>query len=113
MDDDFNTPQAVAVLFDLASDVYRQNDEQAARLLKGLAGVLGLLQQPPRAYLQGGGAAAAAAGLDEATIEQRIQARAEAKRARDFAKADRIRAELSSAGIELKDTAQGTTWVRA
>ena len=106
MDDDFNTPGAVAVLFDLAGSANRGAVADAA-LLKALGGVLGLLQQSPREYLQGGG------GLDEAAIVERIAARGAAKQARDFALADRIRAELLAQGVELKDSAAGTTWVKA
>jgi len=111
MDDDFNTPTAMAVLFDLASEVHRTRDPSLAGQLKALAGVIGLLQQAPRAYLQAG-TGSAHAGLDATAIEQRIQDRAAAKKARDFAAADAIRAELASQGVELKDTPQGTTWVR-
>jgi cysteinyl-tRNA synthetase len=111
MDDDFNTPTAMAVLFDLASEVHRTRDPSLAGQLKALAGVIGLLQQAPRAYLQAG-TGSAHAGLDAAAIEQRIQDRAAAKKARDFAAADAIRAELALQGVELKDTPQGTTWVR-
>jgi len=112
MDDDFNTPGALAVLFDLASEVHRTRDAALAGQLKALGGVLGLLQQEPRGFLQSA-AGAGAAGLDAAAIEQRIQARAAAKQARDFAAADAIRADLAALGVELKDTPQGTTWVRA
>jgi cysteinyl-tRNA synthetase len=80
--------------------------------LKFLGGLLGLLQQMPRTYLQSG-AGPVIEGLDAAVIEQRIQDRASAKKARDYAAADAIRAELAAQGVELKDTPQGTTWVRA
>jgi len=107
MDDDFNTPGALAVLFELANQVNRDRSVQDAGLLKALGGVLGVLQQSPKAFLQAG------AGLDEGAIEAQIAARAAAKAGRDFAEADRIRKALLDQGIELKDSATGTTWVRA
>jgi len=125
MDDDFNTPEALGVLFGLAAEVNlllqglstAEAPDVARAVLRGkvstmlgLAGSLGLLQQDPVAYLQGGGAEA---GLDEAFIESQIEARAEAKRRRDFAEADRIRTLLASQGVMLKDGPGGTTWERA
>ena len=107
MDEDFNTPGALAVLFDLANACNRSRSPDAAVLLRGLAGTLGVLQQAPRVFLQAG------SGLDEAAIAHQIAARAAAKLAKNFAEADRIRQALLDQGIELKDSASGTTWVKA
>jgi cysteinyl-tRNA synthetase len=106
MNDDFNTPIAISVLFELAAEINRSRKPADAALLKALGATLGLLQQSPRAFLQAG------AALSEAQIAERIGARAEAKLARNFAAADAIRDELARLGIVLKDTAQGTTWVK-
>ncbi len=104
MDEDFGTPEAVAVLFELASEVNRSHRREDAGLLKVLGGVLGLLQGDTKAFLRAG------ATGDEAAIQQQIDARAAAKAAKNFAEADRIRAELLAAGIVLKDSPTGTTW---
>ena len=107
MNDDFNTPVAMAALFDLAAEVNRSRTPALAAQLKGLGAGLGLLQQVPRSYLQSGSA------LDETKIAAQIEARAQAKRARDFALADRIRRELAEQGVVLQDSAGGTRWTRA
>jgi cysteinyl-tRNA synthetase len=107
MNDDFNTPVALAVLFELANELNRTRSPDTAALLKALGATLGVLQLAPRAYLQAG------SGLDEADIAARIAARDAAKKARDFALADQIRQELLAQGIALKDSAAGTTWVKA
>ncbi len=104
MDEDFGTPEAVAVLFDLASEVNRSHTQQLAGLLKALGGCLGLLQGDPKAFLQAG------ASLDESAIALMMAQRAAAKSGKNFVEADRIRQELRALGIVLKDSAQGTTW---
>jgi cysteinyl-tRNA synthetase len=108
MDEDFGTPEAVAVLFELAAEVNRSKSAQLAGLLKALGACLGLLQADPQAFLQAG-----AAGVDAAAIEVQIAARAAAKAANDWAEADRIRNVLLAQGIVLKDSASGTTWEAA
>ncbi|MDP3202570.1 MAG: cysteine--tRNA ligase, partial [Hydrogenophaga sp.] len=111
MDEDFGTPEAVAVLFELAGEVNRIKDPAMAGLLKALGATLGLLQADPATYLQSG--AAATGGLDEVAIAAQIAARLAAKQAKDFVEADRIRKALLEQGIVLKDSPTGTTWERA
>ena len=111
LDDDFNTPEAMAVLFDLANEVNKSKQADIASLLKNLAGVLGLLTLSPDVYLQGEVVSDATENMLD--IDALINARNEAKKNKDFAKADGIRKELADAGIILEDSPQGTTWRRA
>jgi cysteinyl-tRNA synthetase len=113
MNDDFNTPVAMSVLFELAGEVNRTHDAVLARQLKGLAQVVGLLGREPRIFLQQAGGRTSEALLDAAAIEARIAARIAAKQAKSYAEADRIRAELLEAGIALEDKPGGLTeWRR-
>lgn len=107
MNEDFGTPEAIAVLFDLANEVNRTQDSHLSSLLKALGASLGILQSNPQDFLQAG------SSVDAAAIEQSIAERAAAKAGKDFAKADAIRAQLLAQGIVLKDSAQGTTWEMA
>ncbi len=106
MNDDFNTPEAMAVLFDLANEVNKTKSQEATGLLKNLAGVLGLLQRKPDDFLQG-------EASDALDVERLIQARLTAKKNKNFVEADAIRKQLADAGVVLEDTPQGTTWRRA
>lgn len=116
MDDDFATPQALAVLFDLAHEINRlrvSDMTMAVRhgaLLKSLAGLLGLLQRKPEEFLQG---ATQAGGLGDDEIERLIDERLAARKNKDWASSDRIRDELKAQGIILEDTAGETSWRRA
>ncbi len=133
MDDDFNTALAISVLFELASEVNRSKSAEAARQLKGLGGVLGLLQREPQEFLQGRPSRAAAGAvaprdlpdsgatqvsapnlalLEEERIQALIDQRTAAKKAKNFAVADRIRKELAEQGVVLEDSPSGTKWRR-
>jgi cysteinyl-tRNA synthetase len=115
MNDDFNTPGAIAVLFDLAREVNRLRSGDAAgaashgATLRRLGGILGLLGRDPGEFLRGG----AAGGISDGDIENLIAARLAARKARQWAEADRIRDELKVMGVVLEDGAGGTTWRRA
>ncbi len=111
MDDDFATPEAVAVLFDIANELNRTKDAKLAAQLKGLGAILGLLLRDPVEFLQSG--PGGAEGMDHAEIDALVAARNAAKKARNFAESDRIRDELKAAGIVLEDGPGGTTWRRA
>ena len=109
MDDDFNTPEAVAVLFDLANEVNRTNSSKAAAQLRALGGVLGLLGRESDEFLRSGGAKD---GISEAEIRALIAERDAARSARNYRRSDEIRAELLEKGIVLEDGPSGTAWRR-
>lgn len=115
MDDDFNTPRAIAVLHDIAGEINRHDKKSdkaksLAATLKALGGVLGLLQDSPVAYLQRG--TGGTDGLDSDAIEILVAERNQARKDRNFQEADRIRGLLKEQGIELEDTPDGTLWRR-
>ena len=115
MNDDFNTPEAIAALFDLASEVNRAqgaDKQKLAGLLKSLGGTLNFLQRDPTNFLQAG--SKDQLGLSGEQIEEQIAARVAAKQAKDFAKADGIRKALLEQGVVLEDKPGGITeWRRA
>jgi cysteinyl-tRNA synthetase len=115
MDDDFNTPIAISVLFDLAGELNRTRDPATERELRSLAGVLGLLGKPPELAVQSGlrGSDQTSAGLSDAEIDAMVARRTEAKKAKQFAQADQLRAELLEQGVILEDSATGTRWRRS
>ncbi|SEQ77491.1 cysteinyl-tRNA synthetase [Nitrosomonas sp. Nm51] len=112
MNDDFNTPEAIAVLFELASIVNKTRSALHATLLKLLGGVLGLLQQSPHLYLQHAPDSSETERISAEQIEQMIQQRLKARKNGHYAEADTIRQNLTDAGIILEDSPQGTTWRR-
>jgi cysteinyl-tRNA synthetase len=112
MDDDFNTPQAVSVLFEMAAELNRSPTPAMAAQMRALGALLGLLQREPEEFLKGGPAGGQAGALDDAVIAQQIEARTAAKARRDYPEADRIRQDLLQQGVVLEDGPGGTTWRR-
>jgi len=116
MDDDFNTPEALAALFELTREINRLRGEDESRaaalgaVLRRLGGILGILQDDPERYLRGG--AGGDRGLSDEAIDRLVQQRLDARAAKDWAEADRIRDELQAQGIVLEDGPQGTRWRR-
>lgn len=110
MDDDFNTPEALAALFELVNEVNKTRDLVQAALLKSLAGILGLLQREPETFLQGD---RSDDGISAEHIENMIAQRNEAKQNKNYAVADELRKHLQTQGILLEDTPHGTIWRRA
>ena len=107
MNDDFNTPQAMAVLFELAKEVNKTKSETLAGLLKKLANQIGLLEQDAEVFFK---SQPSQSDLTDEMIQGLIDERTEARKNKDFARSDQIRDELLAQGIELLDSAQGTTW---
>lgn len=105
MNDDFNTPVALSVLFQLSHELNKTSSPVLAATLKHLSGIMGFLQETPLSFLQSG-----FAEDDKASIDQLIAERIEARAERNWLRADQIRAELLSKGIEIEDGSQGTTW---
>lgn len=108
MNDDFNTPVALSILFQLSHELNKSKAPKLACTLKKLAAILGLLQETPAVFLQGGGAIGAA----RETIEKLVAERGRARIQKEWARADAIRKELLELGVELEDNPQGTTWRR-
>jgi cysteinyl-tRNA synthetase len=114
MNDDFNTPMAVAVLFDLAAELNRNKSKAVAAELLCLANSLGLLTRDPASVVKSGlNIASTNQGLSDSDIDALIEQRASAKKAKDFATADAVRKQLQEAGITLEDSASGTRWRRS
>jgi cysteinyl-tRNA synthetase len=113
MNDDFNTPEAIASLFDLASEINRASDantkQELSQTLKHLAGLIGLLQRSPNEFLQSG---TPHTGMSPAQIEEQIAARHAAKLTKNFKEADAIRERLLNDGVVLEDKPSGTVWRR-
>ncbi|MGH8471851.1 MAG: DALR domain-containing protein, partial [Gammaproteobacteria bacterium] len=123
MDDDFNTPEAMAVFFDVVRDINKYRDTALAQAadagaaLRHFAGVIGLLGSDPEHYLKWGRAGAKAPKAEQATladedVERLLEQRAAARNRRDWAESDRIRACLVDRGVILEDSATGTRWRR-